>query len=607
MRINTNISALNTQGRLNAAQTQMSKSLEKLSSGLRIGRASDDAAGLAITEKMRGQIKGLDRAGKNATEAISLIQTAEGALNESHSILQRMRELAGQAASDTATATDRNEMQKEVDQLASELTRITNTTQFNTKNLLSGAYTGQRFQIGANTGQDISLNIEAVDAYSLGLTASKGITIADGNALSNSTLSPSALATTGSYTLEGVISVEGTKSIGTMGKDTASTGVVNNTIGGADRVNWTAKSGYAAISIEGNGGAADTASFSWDATTKTLNIKMGAGTTGAQLVTRYNAWIAGGSSEAQAADARIGAVNGTANSGQAVEFTTNRTVIGASTDKAEVTLTSIASGTKTYALQFTNTGGANADPTISMNGDTIVVNLSSNGNTIDSVVNAINNDIVTSKLVKASFGTGTTTGSFINGSQAAEAQVAGTNSSVNLTLKDSSGKVVDFKANQNSTTNFTNGIETTLSNDVANKLRSGDSLTTVRMDVVAKESEAASVGGQGIISKDATVEKGILINTQDNASKAISVIDNAINTVSSARSNLGAIQNRLEHTISNLSVTQENMTSAESNIRDVDMAAEMSNFTKNQILSQAATAMLAQANQVPQGVLKLLG
>src|SRR5690625_833126 len=163
MIINHNISALNTHRQLGANTNAVQSSLEKLSSGLKINRAGDDAAGLAISEKMRGQIRGLEMATKNAQDGISLIQTAEGALNESHAILQRMRELAVQAASDTNTAEDRAELQKEVDQLAEELTRIADNTEFNTQNLLGGEFKAT-FHIGANEGQNISIDIGAMGA-----------------------------------------------------------------------------------------------------------------------------------------------------------------------------------------------------------------------------------------------------------------------------------------------------------------------------------------------------------------------------------------------------------------------------------------------------------
>ncbi|TYP75738.1 flagellin Hag [Paenibacillus methanolicus] len=195
MRINHNIASLNTYRQLSTNSANTNKSIEKLSSGLRINRAGDDAAGLAISEKMRGQIRGLDMAGKNAQDGISLIQTAEGALNETHSILQRMRELAVQSSNDTNTTTDRGELQKEVDELAKEITRISNTTEFNTKKLLDGsANTGSgvtsaanlTFQIGANAGQNMSLSISAMDAASLGV-AGTGAASATGTTAATAT------------------------------------------------------------------------------------------------------------------------------------------------------------------------------------------------------------------------------------------------------------------------------------------------------------------------------------------------------------------------------------------------------------------------------------
>jgi flagellin len=181
MRINHNIASLNTYRQLSTNGVNTAKSLEKLSSGLRINKAGDDAAGLAISEKMRGQIRGLEMASKNSQDGISLIQTAEGALNETHSILQRMRELAVQSANDTNTDSDRAELQKEVDELAKEVTRIANTTEFNTKKLLNGAADSASgvsladsltFHIGANEDQSINLDILAMDAESLGVAGS---------------------------------------------------------------------------------------------------------------------------------------------------------------------------------------------------------------------------------------------------------------------------------------------------------------------------------------------------------------------------------------------------------------------------------------------------
>ncbi len=169
MRINTNVSALNAWRNLGVTDFQMSKTLEKLSSGLRINRAADDAAGLAISEKMRAQIRGLNMAAKNALDGISLIQTAEGALTETHAILQRMRELAVQAASDTNTDSDRAQLQTEVEQLIAELDRIATTTEFNEQKLLNGNFNGKVFHVGANKDQRLTVSIANMAASKLGM------------------------------------------------------------------------------------------------------------------------------------------------------------------------------------------------------------------------------------------------------------------------------------------------------------------------------------------------------------------------------------------------------------------------------------------------------
>ncbi|MEW6423867.1 MAG: flagellin [Bacillota bacterium] len=174
MIINHNISALNAWRGLSQTNSALAKSLEKLSSGMRINRAADDAAGLAISEKMRGQINGLNQAVRNAQDGISLIQTAEGALNETHSILQRMRQLAVQAANDTATSADRARIQEEVDQLVAEIGRIADTTEFNTQKLLNGSFASKIFHIGANASQNMTITISNMGASALGLITSAG-------------------------------------------------------------------------------------------------------------------------------------------------------------------------------------------------------------------------------------------------------------------------------------------------------------------------------------------------------------------------------------------------------------------------------------------------
>ena len=173
MVVQHNLTAMNTSRQLNGVTGALSKSTEKLSSGYKINRAGDDAAGLSISEKMRSQIRGLNKASSNAQDGISLIQVAEGALNETHSILQRMNELATQAANDTNTSKDRTAIQQEVDQLTSEINRIQSTTQFNTMNLLDGSFTGKNLQVGSLSGQKIDIAISNMNASSLGVSGLK--------------------------------------------------------------------------------------------------------------------------------------------------------------------------------------------------------------------------------------------------------------------------------------------------------------------------------------------------------------------------------------------------------------------------------------------------
>lgn len=420
MRINHNIAALNTYRQLSANQMLGNKSLEKLSSGLRINRAGDDAAGLAISEKMRGQIRGLDQASRNAQDGISLIQTAEGALNETHSILQRMRELAVQSANDTNTAIDRAELQKEVDQLAQEITRIGNTTEFNTMKLLDGSLMS-KFHIGANESQNIELGISDMRGFKLAVV---------GNASTDQTVA-----------ISGVSGVDFTDGTYTVAKNSSGNYELKNSQG----------------------------------------TKVASGTDGI----------------------------------------TFKSIVGSGND--QITFGS--------AVKIGST-----------------VTISSSGSEATGTIGIANKGLE-----------------------------AGTYTYVSGALKDSQGNTV-------ATT--TDGLTFTNSEGVE----------------VIKVTVALTSG----VSSKITVG-GIDISTQSAANSAITTIETATQTVSAERAKLGAFQNRLEHTINNLGTASENLSAAESRIRDVDMAKEMMEFTKMSILQQAATAMLAQANMQPQMVLQLLG
>lgn len=431
MRINTNVAALNSYNLLTKTNNMMSKSLERLSSGKRINRAADDAAGLAISEKMKGQIKGLAQAQRNAQDAISLIQTAEGALNETHSILQRMRELAIQSANDTNTDADRAELQKEVDELAKELTRIGNNTEFNTQKLIDGTFTGV-FHIGANEGQNLKLNIVDMRAFKLGVAdddASGTLDVVDITPTSGTTVD----TTDGTYT----VALDGdTYQL----KDNNGNVVATSTDGKT----------FTGTGTDGDGSAFGDDSFTLGSTAKV----------GGEIVV----------------------------SGQKID---------------------------TYDAEISNGGLEPGEYTIKyVAGASYIVD--SNGNTV----------------------------------------ATSTDDTTFVSVEDPSVTV----------------------------LNTGDA-----------------------IAGDSTITVGgIDISSQTDANTAISTISDAIQKVSSERAKLGAYQNRLEHTINNLSTAEENLTAANSRIEDLDMAQEMMTFTKAQILSQAGTAMLAQANMVPQGILQLL-
>ena len=499
MRINHNIAALNTYRQLSSNSVMGNKSLEKLSSGLRINRAGDDAAGLAISEKMRGQIRGLDQATRNAQDAISLIQTAEGALNETHSILQRMRELSVQSANDTNTATDRAEIQKEVDQLAIELTRVANDTEFNTQKLLNGGIQAGKigentFQIGANAKQNLSVSIGAMDAKSLGVSRDTlAGTLSDAAKVS---------AVTIDSLNKGTAIVDG-NSLALTANDTAA------------KTAWTA----AALGITGTSLEATENSSTYNDYTITVTHAGTAGTDVTASIDKETKTI----TINYASDIDTIATSGTA------------AKLQAALDGAEIALTATGDATAVTDgtdVAATTSGLASDEVQLSFNSEDLIVK----------------NNATTATFTSAA------------------------NKGLTLTFD---GTPLD-----------------------------GTVAATVNINV---DAAAAATFDAGEKSADAITNAGIDVSTKTAANTAITGIQSAIETVSAERSKLGAYQNRLEHTINNLGTSSENLAAAESRIRDVDMASEMMEFTKMGILQQAATAMLAQANQQPQMVLQLLG
>jgi len=464
MIINHNISALNTYRQLTNVNSATQKSLEKLSSGLRINRAGDDAAGLAISEKMRGQIRGLQMASKNAQDGISLIQTAEGALNETHSILQKMRELAVQAASDTNTADDRAEIQKEIEQLVAEVNRIGETTEFNTKKLLNG-------------GAGLEVNFDFQKA-------------------------------------------------------------------GTTEINWISITGGTAETKIGDNIKISGASAAQGATVTISGVESGVG--GSFSINGYT----------------LSFVDTGSNSGNAAAIAA---VINANADK--VGATAVAEG------------------------DEVTITTTAVGSAAKLEISAASGVIVSGAVNETEFGTDASITSTGSGNLGSDYVARG--NTITITAGDYKGLELQLNGNiMNASGNNTAQFDILSNGVLALQIGANESQT---MNISISDMRAAALG---INNLDVT--------SQTSAGSAITTIDNAIKQVSAERSKLGSYQNRLEHTIANLGTAAENLTAAESRIRDVDMAKEIMEFTKNNIISQAAAAMLAQANAQPQLVLQLL-
>ncbi|WP_319801548.1 flagellin [Mesobacillus jeotgali] len=620
MRINHNISALNAYRNLAINNTNTAKSLEKLSSGLRINKASDDAAGLAISEKMRSQIRGLEMAERNALDGISLIQTAEGALSSSHEILQRMRELAVQAANDSYTDTDRAEIQKEINQLTSELNRIGNATEFNNASLLDGsrmntlAPAGKAFadgkasQFDAVTGMDLTVG-DAFEPGSYTVNVSKssaGAFFANGKETQEIPLSINELTLTGTGTLifagnsisydrskgnpapalNDTITLEMIDAATFSVKD--SSGNINDTYTIGEQYN----NHGIKFQIEDAAGfvAGDKAEFIINAQSSTLGTMQqgfAPGNTGKNNVGFTQPITV--STEAAAGEWTL-----TKNSTDwLVEFTPD----GASTP----TVSDTVAATDLYdnhgiSFKFSTIDMADGDK-ITFNTPTTVpfytysiemggVEQEVAAKVADGVDPAVLAFDVTEGLVMNSF-------ALKEGSFSFEVQevTTGNDGSMNFQIGANSGQSVTLEVND------MRGISLGVTANIA-----GESSITLENG----KQQKVWYADESVVVNGTNVEYAVDVSTHEKAQAAITIFSDAVQKVSSERARLGAIQNRLEHTVNNLKIMTENVTSSESRIRDLDMAKEMSNFTKNNILNQAAQAMLSQANQMPQGVLQLL-
>lgn len=490
--INTNVQSLNAQRNLNTSAGSLATSLQRLSSGLRINSAKDDAAGLAISERFTAQIRGLDQARRNANDGISLAQTAEGALQSSGDILQRIRELAVQSSNATNSASDRQALNAEVNQLTSELDRIAKTTEFNGSKLLDGSFGSATFQVGANAGQSISASTANFSTSQYG-----------------------------NYRVGSKVATDaGAKGDLTAG---STTGAIASS---AALTSATARVGGGAITINGATGSA--------------TVTIGAGATAKKAAEQING-------------------------------ETGTTGVKASA-KTEIDVTSMAANT---SYKFDVTSDNSTAVTISF---TLGAAVDKDG--LASAVNAFN-DVASKTGVTARVNDG----------------------GDGITLLNANGENITIANAASGSASASIGGQATNIGETAR----GTGQLVLDSD---KSFSIAAAANNGFFNESAAGQlqkvSDLDVSSVDAAQRTLAMVDSALAAVNSQRAKFGALQSRFETTIANLQTSTENLSASRSRIRDTDFASETANLTRAQILQQAGTAMLSQANALPQNVLSLL-
>ncbi|MGI2038574.1 flagellin [Shewanella frigidimarina] len=524
--VNTNVTSMKAQGNLNKAQTATSTSMERLASGLRINSAKDDAAGLQISNRMTSQINGIGVAMRNANDGISIAQTAEGAMSESTNILQRMRDLSLQSANGSNSAEDRTSMQKEITSLQTELTRISDTTSFGGQKLLDGNYGTQKFQVGSNSNETISISLGDISADKIGLTG-KSVTMAALAGFGGARTTPLTFDTEG---LEMQLGTEKTAISLTDGMSAADLAGELNATKGLNGV--AAYSSVAVTQTADNANGGDTISLNVDGVAVVITADATGTDQVAQGIVNYNTLIA--QTETMAALKAEGIT--------------------------------VSKNDTTGAILFNKASGENISISGSVTGTTA-------GATDDGL----------SLSIQAA----DKSGAVISGSTATPLVVADTAASVAATP----GTLASLEV-----TGVLDWSAATIDSKVAVA-----SLNVTTGSAITGGGGAATLGQSKLSSVD-----DIDISTAGGSQNAIDIIDAALASIDSQRADLGATQNRMDFTINNLSNIQNNVSDARSRIQDVDFAAESATLSKQQILSQASSAMLAQANQLPQVALSLL-
>ena len=699
MVIGTNITSLTAQRHLAASKNDMENAMERLASGSRINSSRDDAAGLAISGRMESQISGLNQSVRNANDGIALAQSAEGALDETTSILQRMRDLSVQASSDTLTAGDRTSIQSEMTALTSEIDRISSTTTFNNKNLLDGTATGLNFQVGISAGENVSLSVTGASATDLGLTAgSTSSTSTPVQGLRMTTLNAATIFSD-SISLNGenwAIDAAPTTAVG-------ASLAVTNAAGATVQAKTSTAEGVAAIINHGTSihGAVASASnvllsgvIALDQTTLTdATLTIGGGlidvsSNMAEFITNINAQ-AGAGVQARLVDATHLELFNTTGADIVVGGTDTNSGLTAATTIGHVALTN-ADGTETAVTRGPRAGNTTANSVrllgfnertaastiegsgiaglaagklvaaddLTLNGTTIApststaaaasaATLAAHFNTFTgqtgvtataetSVVMTMDTTDVAGVVKSTNTGTDTM---IINGVSLtlaiATSTMAQVTAAMNTALADSGIRATaeDNKITLTSALGDTIKVTDTQQNVSVHTQADGASVAAAATilnftghltfnNASGGDVKFGTIGGsdaelaatltklglqtQGASTTVANAGEALSMTTSASAAKAITAIDAALEKVFASRGDLGAFQNRLDHTVSNLRNVSENTAFSRSQIQDTDFATESANLAKAQVLQQAGTAMLAQANASGQSVLSLL-
>ena len=666
MVINSNISSLNAQRQLGISQNSLKTSMERLTSGKRINSAKDDAAGLAISNRMTSQIRGLTQAVRNANDGISMIQTAEGALQESGNILQRMRELSVQSANGTYSSGNRQTLNAEVQQLSKELDRISQTTSFNGQNILDGSLSKVNLQVGSEANQTIAFSIGKMDAKSLGMGSTSGDVLGAANTLGTNVLINNSVTINGQSILGiGESWTGGTDTLGDLldkintnvrdvtastlaqvSADSVGTGVL---VAGTDKLTISlTKLDDSVVSFEITG------TENMDDLVNKINDQTG-GLVSASLVDGKLSVVAENVTDLTLADnttsqAASGLASASVAENAALVLTSDvggDIVVERGSAGDSATLESL--GFRESNVSGVIEGAAGSGATLAA-GDVIVngvkVGSGASGDLQDTI--AAINKVSGETGVKASAftsveidaatnatGAGTASAFTINGvtiAAGADAKLATTVAQINLQTAATgitavlSGSYVRLEGNVSSMTFgdatgvADNGAELAgvlgaglaAGTDVADA-DGGVKLTSDNGSPISVKVTANGALATGLLNANAAADgkfgagvNSIDISTAAGAQKAIGILDKAIETVSNTRGDLGAVNNRLDFTINNLNNVAENITASRSRIEDADFAAESSALSRAQVLQQAGTAMLAQANAQPQQVLSLL-